>query len=78
MNCGLAAPRVNKGVPHSAQKLRVVHSPLLPGTEWVLGVPLISRSAVMATTPDANGAPLERWQSRQWQFSMAMGALVHL
>jgi hypothetical protein len=31
----------------------------------------------MATTPEANAAPLERWQSRQWQLSMAMGALAH-
>ena len=48
------------------------------GTAYVLGVPLISRSAVDTTTPEAKGAPLERWQSAQWQFSMAMGALAHV
>jgi hypothetical protein len=31
----------------------------------------------MTTTPDAKGAPLERWQSLQWQFNIAMGALAH-
>lgn len=32
----------------------------------------------MTTTPDANGAPLDSWQSRQWQFSIARGALTHV
>lgn len=77
VNCGLASLRVNRGLPQPPQKLRVVDWPLLPRTEWVLGVPLTWRSSLMATTPDANAAPLERWQSRQWQLSMAMGALAH-
>jgi hypothetical protein len=29
-------------------------------------------------TPEANGAPLERWQSKQWQLSVAMGAAAQL
>ena len=74
MNPGFASLHVNKGVPQSAQKLRVARPPLLARTEYVLGVPVTSRSLVMTTTPDAKGAPLERWQSRQWQFSMATGA----
>ena len=78
VNCGLASLCVNSGVPHSAQKLLVASCPLLARTANVRGVPLTSRSAVFATTPDANGAPLERWQSWQWQFSMAMGALAHV
>jgi len=65
-------------VPQSPQKLRVVILPLLARTVWVLGVPRISRSELRATTPDAKGAPLDAWQSRQWQFSMATGALVDL
>ncbi len=32
----------------------------------------------MTTTPEANGEPLESWQSLQWQLSMAMGALAHV
>ena len=30
----------------------------------------------MTTTPEAKGAPLARWQSLQWQFNIAMGALA--
>lgn len=77
VNCGLASLRVNRGVPHSGQKLRVASLPLFARTEYVLAVPIVSRSLLATTTPDANGAPLERWQSRQWQFSMATGALAH-
>jgi hypothetical protein len=78
INSGLASLRVNKGVPQSEQKLRVARPPLLARTEYVFGVPLISRSVALTTTPDAKGAPLERWQSRQWQLSIAMGAPAHL
>ncbi|MDB5900707.1 MAG: hypothetical protein JWP41_4309 [Ramlibacter sp.] len=78
VNCPLASLCVNRGVPHSGQKLRVASLPLLPRTEYALGAPLISRSELKMTTPDAKGAPLERWQSLQWQFSMATGALAHL
>ncbi len=38
-------------------------------------MPVTRRSALWTTTPEANGAPLERWQSLQWQLSMATGAL---
>ena len=68
--------RVKSGVPHAPQKLRVVVIPLLPCTWWVPGVPATWRSALYTTTPEANAAPLESWQSRQWQFSIAMGALA--
>jgi hypothetical protein len=78
VNCALLSLCVNRGVPQFGQKLRVAGKPLLPGTEYVFGLPVITRSALVTTTPDAKGAPLERWQSRQWQFSMAMGALAHL
>jgi hypothetical protein len=78
VNCPLTSLRVNRGDPQSGQKLRVDSMPLLPLTEYVLGVPLTSRSELAMTTPDAKGAPLERWQSLQWQFSMAIGALAHL
>ena len=77
MNCDLVSLRVNKGVPQSEQKLRVASSPLLARTEYVFGVPLISTLTVMTMTPDAKGAPLERWQSRQWQLSIAMGPRTH-
>jgi hypothetical protein len=63
--CGLASLCVNKGVPQSGQKLRVARPPLLARTAYVFGVPLIARSAVMTTMPDAKGAPLEIWQSLQ-------------
>lgn len=71
-----SAPR-EQGRPQSAQKLRVARRPLLARTEYALGEPLIATSAAMTTTPDAKGAPLERWQSRQWQLSIASGAWVH-
>ncbi|HEY8356750.1 MAG TPA: hypothetical protein VIL30_04745 [Ramlibacter sp.] len=77
VNCGLASLWVNRGVPHSAQKLRVASFPLLAWTEYILGVPLTSRSLLETTTPDAKGAPLDAWQSRQWQFSIASGAFAH-
>jgi len=59
-NPGLASPRVNKGEPHCAQKLRVASAPLLARTEYVLGVPVISMSASATIKPEANGAPLAR------------------
>ena len=78
VNCGLTSLRVNRGVPHSGQKLRVANLPLLARTGYAFEVPVISRSLLATTTPEAKGAPLERWQSLQWQFSIARGALVHL
>jgi hypothetical protein len=78
VNCALASLWVNRGVPHSEQTLRVASLPLRARTEYAFGVPVISKSLLATTTPDANGAPLERWQSRQWQFNMAIGALAHL
>jgi hypothetical protein len=77
VNCGLASLCVNKGVPHSGQKLRVVCFPLLAWTAYRLGVPMTSRSLLATTTPDAKGAPLDAWQSRQWQFNIASGAFAH-
>jgi hypothetical protein len=74
VNCGFASLCVNKGVPQSGQKLRVAIPPLLARTANVLGVPLMSRSAVMTTMPEAKGAPLDSWQSLQWQLIMAMGS----
>ena len=76
VNCEVDSLRVKSGVPHAPQKLRVVVIPLLPCTWWVPGVPATWRSALYTTTPEANAAPLESWQSRQWQFSIAMGALA--
>lgn len=77
VNCAFASLRVNSGVPHSPQKVRVVVLPLLARTEWLLGAPDTWSSAVATTTPEANGAPLDNWQSRQWQFNMAIGGLAH-
>jgi hypothetical protein len=56
---------VNKGEPHSEQKLRVARLPLPARTEYVLGVPVIAVSDTWMMKPEAKGAPLERWQSRQ-------------
>ena len=78
VNCGFASLRVNSGVPQSPQKPRVVIFPLPAGTAYAFGLPRISRSALMTMTPDAKAAPLERWQSLQWQFNIAMGALAHV
>ena len=60
VKAGLDAPWVNSGVPHRAQKLRVVAMPLLARWAWAAGAPVIWRSALWTTTPEANGAPLER------------------
>ena len=77
MISGAASPRVNKGDPHSEQKLRVASLPLLARTEYVFGVPVITASETRTIKPEAKAAPLERWQSRQWQLSIATGAPVH-
>lgn len=69
-----ASLRAKSGEPQSEQKLRTVELPLLPRAAWVAGVPVTFRSAADTTTPDAKGAPLERWQSRQWQLIIATGA----
>jgi hypothetical protein len=74
---GAVSPRVNRGEPHSEQKLRVASLPLLARTEYVFGVPVIVTSDTRTMKPEAKGAPLERWQSRQWQFSVATGAPEH-
>ncbi|CAM2156456.1 conserved protein of unknown function [Pararobbsia alpina] len=66
---------MNKGEPQSGQKLRTASLPLLARTECVFGVPAIVMSDTRTMKPDAKGAPLERWQSRQWQFNVATGAL---
>jgi hypothetical protein len=78
MNSETTSPRVNNGVPHSAQKLRVVAPPLPPRTVCALGDPAISVAETATTMPDAKGAPLERWQSWQWQLSIATGGSVHV
>jgi len=77
MNSGAASPRVNRGAPQSEQKLRVARLPLSARTEYVFGVPVISTSDATTIKPEAKGAPLERWQFRQWQLSIATGARAH-
>lgn len=77
MNSGIASPVVNKGLPQVPQKLRVARRPLDARTEYSRGEPLMSTEPFGTTTPEANGAPLDCWQSRQWQFSMANGSLEH-
>src|ERR1700727_1375688 len=74
---GEASPGVNRGAPQSEQKVRVARLPLPARTECVFGVPVISTSDVRTINPEAKGAPLERWQSRQWQLSIATGARAH-
>lgn len=74
MTSGAASPRVNSGEPQSAQKLRVTVRPLPARTKNVFGLPVTATSDALTMMPEAKGAPLERWQSRQWQFSIAMGA----
>ena len=74
---GAASPLVNRGEPQSEQKLRVARLPLPARTEYVVGAPVIAISETRTMKPDAKGAPLERWQSRQWQLSIAIGAREH-
>lgn len=74
---GAVSPRANKGEPQSEQKLRVASLPLLARTEYVFGVPVIVTSDTRTMKPEAKGAPLERWQSRQWQLSVATGGCKH-
>jgi hypothetical protein len=74
MTSGAASPWVKSGEPHSAQKLRVTVRPLPARTKKLLGVPVTATSDALTMMPEAKGAPLERWQSRQWQFSIATGA----
>jgi hypothetical protein len=57
MTPGAASPRVNKGEPHSEQKLRVARLPLPARTEYVFGVPVIAVSDTWMMKPEAKGAP---------------------
>lgn len=75
---GIPSPRVNKGVPHIPQNERIVRFPEAAVTTWVPGTPVTSTESAITMKPDANGAPLETWQSLQWQLSIASGALVHV
>jgi hypothetical protein len=77
MTSAAISPRVNRGEPQSEQKLRVASLPLLARTEYIFGVPVIVMSDTRTMKPEAKGAPLERWQSRQWQLSIATGAREH-
>lgn len=74
---GAVSPRVNRGQPQSEQKLRVARLPLPARIEYVFGVPVIVISDTRTMKPEAKGAPLERWQSRQWQLRVATGAREH-
>ena len=74
---GIAWPVANKGLPQVEQKRRVVRSPLDAWTQWVAGEPVTLRDCLGTTTPQAKGALLECWQSRQWQLSIASGSLEH-
>ena len=75
MNSGATSPRVNRGAPQSEQKLRVARLPLPARTEYVFGVPVISTSDARTIKPEAKGAPLERWQSPQWQMRLSDAGL---
>jgi hypothetical protein len=77
MTPGAVSPLVNRGEPQSEQKVRVARLPLPARTEYAFGVPVIATSDTRTMKPEAKGAPLERWQSRQWQFSIATGAPEH-
>ena len=77
MTSGATSPRVNRGEPQPEQKLRVASLPLPARTEYVVGVPVICTSDTETMKPEAKGAPLERWQSKQWQLSIAIGARAH-
>jgi hypothetical protein len=77
MISGAVSPHVNRGEPQSEQKLRVASLPLPARTEYDFGVPVIVVSDARTMKPEAKGAPLERWQSRQWQLSIATGAREH-
>lgn len=59
------------------QKLLVASLPLLARTEYVFGAPVIVISDTRMMKPEAKGAPLERWQSRQWQLSVATDGREH-
>lgn len=74
---GAVSPHVNRGEPQSEQKLRIASLPLLARTEYVFGAPVIVISDTRTMKPEAKGAPLERWQSRQWQLSVATGGREH-
>ncbi len=74
---GATWPLVNRGEPQSEQKLRVAKLPLPARTKYVLGIPVIAMSDTRTMKPEAKGAPLERWQSRQWQLSIATGPCEH-
>jgi hypothetical protein len=63
------------GVPQLEQKLRVMSLPESPFTVNRVGVPFVSRNAVIGTTTTVAKPPPEAyWQSRQWQFMTASGS----
>jgi hypothetical protein len=65
MTSGATSPCVNRGEPQLEQKLRIARLPLRAQTEYAFGVPVIEMSDSRTIKPEAKGAPLERWQSRQ-------------
>jgi hypothetical protein len=75
---GMRELPATSGEPHSGQNPRRAVCPASPRTTWYLGSPFrrAKAAAGTATTEDAP-PPLARWQSRQWQFSIATGAAEH-
>jgi len=47
---------------------------LSPAILWYLSSPSISTALSGTTTIGAYAAPLARWQSRQWQFTIRIGS----
>jgi hypothetical protein len=67
-----------RGVPHSSQKARVISFPESAFATYCLGVPRINLNSVAGMRTAATcGAPLWRWQSRQWHCSENCGSSPH-
>ncbi len=58
-------PWAKSAVPHAGQKPRRATEPLSPVVSNQRTSPLTVMAAFATMKPDANGAPLIRWQSRQ-------------
>ncbi len=68
----------NSGAPHSPQNARRATCPLSAVVSKYRGSPDVSRKAARLTASvGAYPPPPTRWQSRQWQLTIASGAAEH-
>ncbi|RCJ27544.1 hypothetical protein A6770_25730 [Nostoc minutum NIES-26] len=67
----------NNRAPQIGQKPRLTMLPRSPVTSYYFTSPVIVTALDGTRSAAANALPVARWQSRQWQFPIAIGSAEH-